>query len=41
MNLAAEMQWDLILRCHSRPELAIAGLLEPAYLSPATPSTTR
>jgi serine phosphatase RsbU (regulator of sigma subunit) len=34
MNLAAEMQWDMLLPplSFSSPELAIAGLLEPAYL---------
>jgi len=33
MNLAAEMQWDLLPPlAFSSPELAIAGLLEPAYL---------
>jgi serine phosphatase RsbU (regulator of sigma subunit) len=34
MNLAAEMQWDMLLPPlgFSSPELAIAGLLEPAYL---------
>ena len=32
MNLAAEMQWDLLPPLSfSSPELAIAGLLEPAY----------
>ena len=32
MNLAAEMQWDLLPPlAFSVPELAIAGLLEPAY----------
>ncbi|MFN2606349.1 MAG: PP2C family protein-serine/threonine phosphatase [Acidimicrobiales bacterium] len=34
MNLAAEMQWDMLLPPlgFTSPELAIAGLLEPAYL---------
>ncbi len=34
MNLAAEMQWDMLLPplAFSSPDLAIAGLLEPAYL---------
>ncbi|MEA2703695.1 MAG: hypothetical protein QOD63_1640 [Actinomycetota bacterium] len=33
MNLAAEMQWDLLPPlAFSSPEIAIAGLLEPAYL---------
>ena len=34
MNLAAEMQWDMLLPPlgFASPELAIAGLLEPAYL---------
>ncbi|HWC10384.1 MAG TPA: PP2C family protein-serine/threonine phosphatase [Acidimicrobiales bacterium] len=34
MNLAAEMQWDMLLPSlsFSSPELAIAGLLEPAYM---------
>ncbi len=34
MNLAAEMQWDMLLPplSFASPELAIAGLLEPAYL---------
>ena len=34
MNLAAEMQWDMLLPplSFSSPDLAIAGLLEPAYL---------
>ena len=33
MNLAAEMQWDMLLPplAFSSPDLAIAGLLEPAY----------
>ncbi len=34
MNLAAEMQWDMLLPPlgFTSPELSIAGLLEPAYL---------
>jgi serine phosphatase RsbU (regulator of sigma subunit) len=34
MNLAAEMQWDMLLPPlgFASPELAIAGLLEPAYM---------
>ena len=34
MNLAAEMQWDMLLPrlAFSSPELAIAGILEPAYV---------
>jgi len=34
MNLAAEMQWDMLLPPlgFTSPDLAIAGLLEPAYL---------
>ncbi|HEV3401821.1 MAG TPA: PP2C family protein-serine/threonine phosphatase [Acidimicrobiales bacterium] len=34
MNLAAEMQWDMLLPPlgFTSPELAIAGLLEPAYM---------
>jgi len=34
MNLAAEMQWDMLMPplAFSSPELAIAGLLEPAYV---------
>jgi len=34
MNLAAEMQWDMLLPplAFTSPELSIAGLLEPAYL---------
>ena len=33
MNLAAEMQWDLLPPlAFSSPEISIAGLLEPAYL---------
>ncbi len=34
MNLAAEMQWDMLLPPlgFASPELAIAGMLEPAYL---------
>jgi serine phosphatase RsbU (regulator of sigma subunit) len=33
MNLAAEMQWDMLMPplAFSSPELAIAGILEPAY----------
>jgi serine phosphatase RsbU (regulator of sigma subunit) len=33
MNLAAEMQWDMLMPplAFSSPELAIAGVLEPAY----------
>ena len=33
MNLAAEMQWDMLMPplTFSSPELAIAGILEPAY----------
>ncbi len=33
MNLAAEMQWDMLLPplAFTSPDLAIAGLLEPAY----------
>lgn len=33
MNLAAEMQWDMLLPplAFSTPDLAMAGLLEPAY----------
>jgi len=33
MNLAAEMQWDMLMPplSFSSPELAIAGILEPAY----------
>ncbi|MFN2506518.1 MAG: PP2C family protein-serine/threonine phosphatase [Acidimicrobiales bacterium] len=33
MNLAAEMQWDMLLPplAFSSPELAIAGILEPSY----------
>jgi len=34
MNLAAEMQWDMLMPplAFSSPELAIAGILEPAYV---------
>ncbi len=34
MNLAAEMQWDMLLPplAFTSPDVAIAGLLEPAYL---------
>lgn len=34
MNLAAEMQWDMLLPplAFSAPDVAIAGMLEPAYL---------
>jgi len=34
MNLAAEMQWDMLMPplAFSSPDLAIAGILEPAYV---------
>lgn len=34
MNLAAEMQWDMLMPplAFTSPELAIAGILEPAYV---------